>query len=69
MFFRRHLCSSENRLIHIWVNCAGIVRFKVKNKSEYKEPLSRAFDRAPSVVYESSIFPTVSLFVSEQNRV
>jgi hypothetical protein len=37
-----------------------------KNKSEYGENLSRTLDRAPLVVYKSSIFPTVSFFVPEK---
>ncbi len=40
-----------------------------KNKSEYEEPLSGAFDRARLIVYKSNIFPTVSCFVSEKNRI
>ncbi len=39
-----------------------------KNKSQYEENWSRTFDRAPSVVYKSSIFPTVMFFVSEKNE-
>ncbi len=37
-----------------------------KNKSQYEENWSRTFDRAPSVIYKSSIFPTVMFFVSEK---
>jgi hypothetical protein len=40
-----------------------------KNKSEYKANLHCKFDRALSVVYKSNIFPTVSFFISEKNRV
>jgi len=39
-----------------------------KNKSQYEEDLSCTFDRAPSVVYKSSIFPTVRFFVSEKKE-
>jgi hypothetical protein len=40
-----------------------------KNKSEYEEYLSLAIDRAPLVVYKSSIFPTVSTAISKKNGV
>ena len=39
-----------------------------KNKGQYEEDLSCTFDRAPSVVYKSSIFPTVRFFVSEKKE-
>ena len=39
-----------------------------KNKSQYGENLSRTFDRAPSIVYKSSTFPTVRFFVSEKKE-
>jgi CRISPR/Cas system CMR-associated protein Cmr5 small subunit len=39
-----------------------------KNKSEYEENWSSTFATAPSVVYKTSIFPTVIFFVSEKNR-
>ncbi len=40
-----------------------------KNKSGYEEYLSGAIDRAPLIVYKSSIFPTVILFVSKNDGV
>jgi hypothetical protein len=39
-----------------------------KNKSQYEEDLSCAFDRAASVVCKSSTFPTVRFFVSERKE-
>ena len=53
------------------MNCAGIVRFEEKiekNKSQYEEDLTCTFDRAPSVVYKSTIFPTVRFFVSRKKE-
>jgi hypothetical protein len=54
------------------VNCAGIVRFEEKkiekNKNQHEEDLSCTFDRAPSVVYKSSIFPTFRFFFSEKKE-
>jgi hypothetical protein len=44
----------------------GLKKKIEKNKSQYGENLSRTFDRAPSVVYKSSIFPTVRFLVSEK---
>jgi hypothetical protein len=40
-----------------------------KNKSGYEEYLSGAIDRAPLIVYKSSIFPTVSFFILKINAV
>jgi hypothetical protein len=55
------------------MNYARIVRFHIKkiekNKSEYEERLSGELDRARLIEYKSSIFPTVSSFLSEKNRV
>ena len=59
----------HKKVVKIWVNCADIVRFAVKNeknKSEHEEDLSSTFDRALSIVYKSSMFPTISFFVSEK---
>jgi hypothetical protein len=46
----------------------GLKKKIEKNKSQYGKNLSRTFDRAPSVVYKSSIFPTVRFFVSEKKE-
>ncbi len=46
----------------------GLMKKIEKNKSQYGENLSRTFDRAPSIVYKSSIFPTVRFFVSEKKE-
>ncbi len=48
------------------MNCAGIVRFEAKNKSNYGENLNCTFDRAIFLEYKSNIFPTISFFVPKK---
>ena len=67
----KHIFSNDEDS-SIWVNWAGyctVSRKKSKKiKSQYGQILSHTFDRAPSVVYKSSIFPTVRSFVSEKKE-
>ncbi len=46
----------------------GLKKKIEKNQSQYGENLSRTFDKALSVVYKSSIFPTVRFFFSEKKE-